>query len=80
MVWLGAPLGSIIFGSLDNASATTWVMLAYTILSSHFLGTITTIKLFSLKLVVCWPNRPMTYDLHKRQTYYWTHNVKICAK
>jgi len=33
-----------------------------------------------LKPMVCWPNRPMSYDLHKRQTYYPTNNVWTCAK
>ncbi len=30
--------------------------------------------------MVCWPNRPMPYDLHKRQTYCLINNVWTCAK
>ncbi len=30
--------------------------------------------------MVYWPNRPMPYDLHKRQIYCPTNNVLTCAK
>ncbi len=36
MVWLGTPVGSIMFSNLDNASATTWVLLGlYTTVKSY---------------------------------------------
>jgi hypothetical protein len=30
--------------------------------------------------MVCWPNRPMPYDIHKRQTYCLANNVSTCVK
>jgi len=40
MVWLGKLVGSTIFGSFDNAFATTWVLFGlYNIVKSYYKNT-----------------------------------------
>jgi hypothetical protein len=43
VVWSETPMRFVMFGSLDNAFATTWIILGYTLLWCHILGIIITI-------------------------------------
>jgi hypothetical protein len=70
----------VIFGSFDNTFATTWVMPGlYINVKSYYRNNNNHLTIIPY-LVVCWSNRPMPYDPHKRQTYCPTNNVWTCAK
>jgi hypothetical protein len=71
----GTLVDSVMSNNLDNAFATTWVLHGlYTFVKSYSKNNNNHLTILA-KTVVFLPNRPMPYDLHKRQTYYLTNNV-----
>jgi hypothetical protein len=80
MVWSNTHVGSIISSSLDNVFATTWVLPGlYTIVKSYSKNNNNHLAILP-KTCGYWPNRPLPYDPHKRQTYCLVGNVWTYAK